>query len=414
MAMRSQIYEWDLFRGQTEGTGAVTDSTFATECSAIKTFTFLQASQGPPYPQYILNNTYLTGILDPTDVCIDTYSPATIKALAVSGTGRDIQNEEIVDRGNGYKNNAVFFVNGELPPIANGNYQRYQVTSIYEGGFGYSTGSATTTTTSGNGTGLVINISTVSADGEITAYSIEDGGSGYQIGDTVTITGGTSLAVLEITDVNYLTGDKFVNLGEQFSIFTEKGNTLSSKPQTKATQFIVVEAFGCTPTSFFPGTNGGAGSWNPNDYRGSKIKNSLGGPRAYMQFSINTTGYFKDSDGVARDGIPGNFAPYPLTLQFNTCGGERKQLPVYILPQQSWDLLMICYNDNISPIGTNKPQLVPTQEGQLQCFFKYVLYDGADALIAIKLLEAGINITPENVDEFKRNLFSNTINQTEQ
>ena len=287
-------------------------------------------------------------------------------------------------------------------------------TTFTGGGTGYTTGLATTTATTGNGSGLIINILSVNGAGGITGFLINSRGDGYAIGDKITVDGGTTLAGLEVASLESATGGTaWVDLGTPFSIFTEKGNTLSSKPQTKATQFIVVEAFGCTPTSFFPGINDGAGSWNPNDYRGSKIKNSLGGPRAYMQFSINTTGYFKDSDGVPRDGIPGNFAPYPLTLQFNICGGERKQLPVYILPQQSWDLFMVCYNDNIT-VGTNINQLIPTQEGQLQCFFKYVLYDGADALIALRLLEAGINITPENVDEFKRNLFTNAMNQTEQ
>ena len=287
-------------------------------------------------------------------------------------------------------------------------------TTFTGGGTGYTTGLATTTATTGNGSGLIINILSVNGAGGITGFLINSRGDGYAIGDKITVDGGTTLAGLEVASLESATvGTAWVDLGTPFSIFTEKGNTLSSKPQTKATQFIVVEAFGCTPTSFFPGINDGAGSWNPNDYRGSKIKNSLGGPRAYMQFSINTTGYFKDSDGVPRDGIPGNFAPYPLTLQFNICGGERKQLPVYILPQQSWDLFMVCYNDNIT-VGTNINQLIPTQEGQLQCFFKYVLYDGADALIALRLLEAGINITPENVDEFKRNLFTNAMNQTEQ
>lgn len=289
-----------------------------------------------------------------------------------------------------------------------------QVPTLVTTGAGYSTGTANTTATTGSGSGLILNITSVNGAGAITGFSITSRGDGYAVGDDLTIDGGSTLATIDVASLQSATGGtSWVELGTPFSIFTEKGNTLSSKPQTKSTQFIVVEAFGCTPTSFYPGTDAGAGTWPIANYRGSRIKNSLGGPRAYMQFSINTTGYFKDSDGVARDGIPGNFAPYPLTLQFNTCGGERKQLPVYILPQQSWDLFMVCYNDNITA-ASNNTQLIPTQEGQLQCFFKYVLYDGADALIAIRLLEAGINITPENVDEFKRNLFSNTINQTEQ
>ena len=42
--------------------------------------------------------------------------------------------------------------------------------------------------------------------------------------------------------------------------------------------------------------------------------------------------------------------------------------------------------------------------GELQCFVKYTLYDGPDALIANKLLEMGISINPGNVDWYKRSL----------
>ena len=103
-------------------------------------------------------------------------------------------------------------------------------------------------------------------------------------------------------------------------------------------QFIVVENFGCTPTVFFPGVKIMVlyGLW-PQIIEVVKIKNALGGPRAYIQFIVNTTGYFKDSDGVPRNGLPGNVAPYPLTSQFSVCL-ERKQPPVYILPTQTWDM----------------------------------------------------------------------------
>ena len=39
-----------------------------------------------------------------------------------------------------------------------------------------------------------------------------------------------------------------------------------------------------------------------------------------------------------------------------------------------------------------------------QAFVKYTLYDGPDALIANKLLELGISVSPANVDWYKRSL----------
>jgi len=412
MAMRSQVWNWDLARGTTT-TGSVNTATFATVCTPIKELSLWSNSTGPPYPQYTAGVTYTTGILDPNDVCFDIWYSATINAVTVDGTNRNITglnpattSTYIVDRGNGYKQDAIIYVIGDLPAVPNGNYQQYRVSAIYDGGLGYSTGAATTTATSGSGSGLTINIDSVT-NGEIITYTITNGGSGYIVGDTVTVDGGTTSAILEITDITPTSGGSFINLGEPFSVFIEKGNKLKNKPMTKESQFIVVENFGCTPTSFFPGTSQGGGTWDLENYRGSKIRNSLGGPRAYMQFYVNTTGYFKDPDGVARDGIPGNVAPYPLTEQFNACN-DRVQTPVYILPTQTWDLRLTCYNDNQSATG-QETSIQVTELGQLQAFFKYTLYDGVDCLIALKLLEQNITITPENVDTFKKNLFSQNV-----
>ena len=209
---------------------------------------------------------------------------------------------------------------------------------------------------------------------------------------------------------------KAIDLGVPFSIMTEKGNNLTAQASTKATQFIVVDAFGCTPSVLFPGTTNYSyttdwtsptGATAGDTYRGKTLGNrSVAGPRAYLQFYINTTGYFKDPDGVPRDGIPGSAAPYPLTEQFNACN-ERKQVPVYILPTQAWDLKMTCYENWTG--AADPSNISATAEGQVQAFFKYTLYDGVDCLIAMKLLEAGIKITPNNVDEYKRNIFENNL-----
>ena len=49
MAMRSQIWEWDLYRG-TPVTGSVATTTFATVCSPIKELSLWSNSTGPPFP----------------------------------------------------------------------------------------------------------------------------------------------------------------------------------------------------------------------------------------------------------------------------------------------------------------------------------------------------------------------------
>jgi hypothetical protein len=401
MAMRSQVYAWDLYKGTTVTGQPLTTSMQSNTLSPIKTITSYGAGS-PPAGNYTVGQEYYFVNISPGSAI---GTGGAIIPTIVSGGGTAIDAETLTQRGESYKLNDILGVVGDIV-TPNINLFQYQVTSIYSFGFGYATGITPTTTTTGSGSGMTINITSVTAAGEIFSYTIQESGDGYAVGDTVTIDGGTSYNVtLTINSINYTRGTRYIDLGKSFSIFTEKGNTLKTKPKTKESQFIVVESFGCSPTAFYPGETNGA-SWDVTDYRGSPIRNSLGGPRAYLQFYINTTGYFKDSDGVPRDGIPGNSAPYPLTTQFSVCS-ERKQSPVYILPLQTWDLFMICYNDNLG--DGNQTQILSTQQGQLQAFFKYTLYDGVDCIIALRLLESSISITPENIDMFKRNLYQNNI-----
>ena len=60
---------------------------------------------------------------------------------------------------------------------------------------------------------------------------------------------------------------------------------------------------------------------------------------------------------------------------------------------QVYDVLVVQRGQNIAGGANEVPQ---------QCFVKYTLYDGPDALIANKLLELGISVSPANVDWYKR------------
>ena len=281
--------------------------------------------------------------------------------------------------------------------------------TLYTAFTSYSTQAVT-----GSGSGLGVNVTSVGGGGEVASIAVTalSFGNGYKVGDIVRIIGGGSGndCTIQINELKFdsseWTGPSVMDLGVATSIFTGgKGNNIKNKAKTKEMQFIVVENFGCTPTVFFPGKINGS-IWPVGDYRGRKIRNALGGPRAYIQFIVNTTGYFKDSDGVPRNGLPGNVAPYPLTTQFSVCL-ERKQPPVYILPTQTWDMTITCFNDFLA--DGKRTQLHGTQIGQLQAFFKYTLYDGVDSIIALRLVEAAISVTPENVDMFKRNLYERNI-----
>jgi hypothetical protein len=112
---------------------------------------------------------------------------------------------------------------------------------------------------------------------------------------------------------------------------------------------------------------------------------------AFTQIRINTTDYFLNPDNRPNDGVPGTASPYPRSVQFQPSFNLYPD--VYVLPGQVWDVL-------VKVTGRLGAAARP------EAFVKYTLYDGPDALIANKLLELGISVSPANVDWYKRSLIS--------
>ena len=183
--------------------------------------------------------------------------------------------------------------------------------------------------------------------------------------------------------------------GSALSIFVGGyGNNITKPAETTATQFCVIEDIAVTPSAF---TQSGSSV----TYRGlpagtgTSVSTGVAGPRAYVQIRINTTDYFLDPDNVGNDGVPGSASPYPRSVAFQPCFNLYPD--VYVLPGQTWDVRVSAYQSNNYTAGD-------LSAGDLQCFVKYTLYDGPDALIANKLLEMGISVNPGNVDWYKRTL----------
>ncbi len=166
----------------------------------------------------------------------------------------------------------------------------------------------------------------------------------------------------------------------QSSIFIGgTGNNITKPAETTATQFVVIEQVASS------GSNpGGSATGTYTATAGN------GGLHMFAQVRINTTDYFLDPDNKPNDGIPGTASPYPRTLTLQPSFSLYPD--IYVLPGQVWDVLV-----------TQRGAADNTQATQ-QCFVKYTLYDGPDALIANKLLELGISVSPANVDWYKRSL----------
>ena len=185
---------------------------------------------------------------------------------------------------------------------------------------------------------------------------------------------------------------KPAQFGSALSIFVGGfGNNITKPAETTATQFCVIEDVAVTPSAFVSSKTNVA-------YRGLPAigVSGIAGPRAFVQIRINTTDYFLDPDNVGNDGVPGTASPYPRSVNFQPVFNLYPD--VYVLPGQTWDVRVTAYQAN------NYAALTDLTAAALQCFVKYTLYDGPDALIANKLLEMGISVNPGNVDWYKRTL----------
>jgi hypothetical protein len=193
--------------------------------------------------------------------------------------------------------------------------------------------------------------------------------------------------------------------GQRISIFIGGfGNNITKPAETTATEFVVIEDIAVTP-SLSIGVNAQIAA--NSTVRGLAFNSAMGtaGPRAYTQVRINTTDYFLNPDNVPNDGIPGTASPYPRSINFQPSFNLYPD--VYVLPGQVWDVIVTFYNAlGLLDTGGNQLTTVACATNQLQCFVKYTLYDGPDALIANKLLEMGISINPGNVDWYKRSLLA--------
>ncbi len=194
--------------------------------------------------------------------------------------------------------------------------------------------------------------------------------------------------------------------GSALSIFVGGfGNNITKPAETTATQFCVIEDIAVTPSAFVnSGINDGVKTYRglPSIRDQDVVRSGIAGPRAYVQIRINTTDYFLDPDNVGNDGVAGTASPYPRSVNFQPVFNLYPD--VYVLPGQTWDVRVTAYQSNNYPAGNAVGANAPLTAGQLQCFVKYTLYDGPDALIANKLLEMGISVNPGNVDWYKRTL----------
>ncbi len=149
------------------------------------------------------------------------------------------------------------------------------------------------------------------------------------------------------------------------------GNNIDIPAQLKATQYIVIDAIAVWPQNLA------------------------------AQIYVNTSRYFQDPDGNPTEGITGNIVPFPNgnagIINYDFKNGLKP--PVYVMPNQVWGV-------EVTPLQTisEKTGADVTDVNTAFCFVKYLLIDGADALVAKKLIEIGWELTVENIQRYKQDL----------
>jgi hypothetical protein len=100
--------------------------------------------------------------------------------------------------GHGIDELAYYADNGGFDNVYIGGVSTYTANGL---GTGYTTATGVATTSAGGGTGLTVDITDTA--GVITAIAINNAGTGYEVGDTITIVGGTIPEILTVTAVTY-------------------------------------------------------------------------------------------------------------------------------------------------------------------------------------------------------------------
>ena len=185
-----------------------------------------------------------------------------------------------------------------------------------------------------------------------------------------------------------LTGDELTladipPAGQEFSIFTSGyGNALNQTALVSEDSFVVLNRIACTP------------GVSPNNYE------VVGGiltkwtPNMFVQI-----------------GISGMASPYPITVE--RINYYDLYPPVYVMPDQTWDIRFTLYNDLLKAYKNGLFTNVDDKTVLAQVFVDYTLYDGTDAILARKLLSLGVPVTIDTVQWLRQLILQNKGLDTE-
>ena len=191
--------------------------------------------------------------------------------------------------------------------------------------------------------------------------------------------------------------------GSEHSIFVGDYGLIAGQTSfVKETQFIVIEKIASSP------------GVSPNTYRTNGIPVELveWSPNIFLQVVIDTTGYYRDPQNLYSPGISGMASSYPSST--TRMAYYDLWPPIYVLPDQTWDVRYTLFNDIIGSHDTGLYfDIIPETTILAQAYVEYTLFNETDAVIARKLLNLGVPVTTETVMWFRRLLLKNRGLDTE-
>jgi hypothetical protein len=190
--------------------------------------------------------------------------------------------------------------------------------------------------------------------------------------------------------------------GSENSIFYgDYGLIAGQTSLVKETQFVVIEKIASSP------------GVSPNAYQTVSIPVELTdwSPNIFLQVVIDTTGYYRDPQNLYSPGISGMASSYPS--QTTRMAYYDLWPPIYVLPDQTWDIRYTLFNDIIASHDAGHFAIIPTTTILAQAYVEYTLFSETDAVIARKLLNLGVPVTTDTAMWFRRLLLKNKGLDTE-
>jgi len=163
--------------------------------------------------------------------------------------------------------------------------------------------------------------------------------------------------------------------GSEHSIFVGDYGLIAGQTSfVKETQFIVIEKIASSP------------GVSPNTFRTNGIPVELvqWSPNIFLQVVIDTTGYYRDPQNLYSPGISGMASSYPSST--TRMAYYDLWPPIYVLPDQTWDIRYTLFNDIIASHDAGYFAIVPETTILAQAYVEYTLFNETDAVIARKLL----------------------------